>query len=605
MGRVHSINPGTVAAPAFSFKEQPNTGIYLAEAGKLGFSVGGEAKMFLTGTTRSFVPDAGYAIDLPRNDEEHVPASPVQGMMYCQAADNSLKVYDGTDWRRFAFTIPGITSTENSIARFQGGTSVKTWLADSGVVDDASNEWITVTDFGIRAGNPGDVAVISFTSDPSTGLWYDTSASVTVLQTSSVKVATIDASSGVFSFFFDCSVYLKDVIAESTNFSDGTAEDPSVSFVSYPADGFFFVDSSEIHVGQNGSGLDVRSDSVQIGTSLTLGVSENYKDLYCDDCLIGLGSAGAPSLTYTEHLTVGLYNDSGDMWFISGSSASNVWVTHDPCVWNIGQASGSFLVNDVVLVDGAFIDVTKVGSTVTRIDLNSYSLRGGDDGLELYSGTHTVYKFCYDGAIRTDFIYGSASFNFYGYDQYDITVSTLISSDSDVTLSAPAESGDYQIGVDSSGNVIYDSSSARYKKDLSPASQIYCLEVINKLRPVSFNFKMDNSLSVGFIAEEVVSIFPEVVFLDKNDTPSSIDYGRLSVLPILVLKSIKTQLDSFESSFVWDSGGVPFDVSSHTADLKELKEAEEKSRLSVEELEKEFASLSEELLDLSRRASVN
>ena len=62
------------------------------------------------------------------------------------------------------------------------------------------------------------------------------------------------------------------------------------------------------------------------------------------------------------------------------------------------------------------------------------------------------------------------------------------------------------------------------------------------LRPVSFKFKETGVSNIGLIAEEVVDYFPEIVPLDKEGKPYTVNYELLSVILLDVVKKFDTKL---------------------------------------------------------------
>ena len=53
------------------------------------------------------------------------------------------------------------------------------------------------------------------------------------------------------------------------------------------------------------------------------------------------------------------------------------------------------------------------------------------------------------------------------------------------------------------------------------------LDKINRVRPVRYNKKVSkNKKEIGFIAEELAEIFPELVENDENGNPTSVNYTR-------------------------------------------------------------------------------
>jgi hypothetical protein len=74
-------------------------------------------------------------------------------------------------------------------------------------------------------------------------------------------------------------------------------------------------------------------------------------------------------------------------------------------------------------------------------------------------------------------------------------------------------------------------SSIRFKEEIENLS--YGLEAIRKLRPVSYQYKEserpgDDSRYLGFIAEEMIEVIPEVVEIDGEGLPGGIDYAKLA-----------------------------------------------------------------------------
>ena len=85
----------------------------------------------------------------------------------------------------------------------------------------------------------------------------------------------------------------------------------------------------------------------------------------------------------------------------------------------------------------------------------------------------------------------------------------------------------------SSGQLGTVASSKRYKENIKDIDD----QSILGLRPVQFNFKSDSTKtkSYGFIAEEVLSVCPDLVIL-KNDKPESVKYHEM---PALLLNEIQ------------------------------------------------------------------
>ncbi len=120
---------------------------------------------------------------------------------------------------------------------------------------------------------------------------------------------------------------------------------------------------------------------------------------------------------------------------------------------------------------------------------------------------------------------------------YDEKIDAL-KIDSDASITFPYVYSDIVGGtnrdlyIDNTGLIGYVSSSIRYKeniKDIGNGS-----EKLYDLRPVSFNYKGDNSSSLqyGLIAEEVEEVMPEIVSYDEEGNPETVSYSKL-ISPML------------------------------------------------------------------------
>jgi len=105
---------------------------------------------------------------------------------------------------------------------------------------------------------------------------------------------------------------------------------------------------------------------------------------------------------------------------------------------------------------------------------------------------------------------------------YGLEVVGSFRTSTTMTFSGGAGGGVRYVQVDNNGSVSYLASDARLKTNITPIS--YGLEATLKLNPVTFNWKDSNVggnyTDLGFIAQEVEPIIPEVVRIDSNGTYS-------------------------------------------------------------------------------------
>ena len=96
------------------------------------------------------------------------------------------------------------------------------------------------------------------------------------------------------------------------------------------------------------------------------------------------------------------------------------------------------------------------------------------------------------------------------------------------------------------GQIGPPTSTIRAKTNVQPLKEEYTRNVFN-LEPVSFDYT--NGLqgsSIGLIAEEVIKYFPEIVPIDKDGLPYSINYDLLSVLLLDRIQRMEDQIEEHD-----------------------------------------------------------
>lgn len=78
-------------------------------------------------------------------------------------------------------------------------------------------------------------------------------------------------------------------------------------------------------------------------------------------------------------------------------------------------------------------------------------------------------------------------------------------------------------------------------------STVKGLDIVNKLRGVSFAWNNDNVASVGLIAQEVEEVLPELVTTDSETGLKSVQYGNLVAPLIEAVKEQQRQIQELET----------------------------------------------------------
>lgn len=91
------------------------------------------------------------------------------------------------------------------------------------------------------------------------------------------------------------------------------------------------------------------------------------------------------------------------------------------------------------------------------------------------------------------------------------------------------------------GGFIYNASDMRLKRDIQPIQ--HALDNVMRMKPVSFAFKIGGGKSLGFIAQDVQVIYPELVTPEKGDGTRALNYEGLIAPLVGAVQELKQQND--------------------------------------------------------------
>ena len=125
------------------------------------------------------------------------------------------------------------------------------------------------------------------------------------------------------------------------------------------------------------------------------------------------------------------------------------------------------------------------------------------------------------------------------------------------------------------------SSSKVYKEHI--ATHNYGLDIIERLNPVTFNWKKDGTDGIGFIAEEVEEVLPLLVNY-TDGVINGVRYGEITSVLANAVKELKAEVD--------EEGQEIIEIEAHR---KGLVEELEKAHISIEQLHAQIKGLEEKL----------
>jgi hypothetical protein len=166
--------------------------------------------------------------------------------------------------------------------------------------------------------------------------------------------------------------------------------------------------------------------------------------------------------------------------------------------------------------------------------------------------------FTYLSTIDSTYFSESTSNDFIYYTGSTIATTSLISSTSVTTFisSSIYSTYDLQSGKSFTAGTLYGNGSnilqaspsdIRIKKDVELLEN--SLEKVNKLRGVSYYENMLNETKIGFIAQDVEEVFPEVVFTDSSkEGYKSILYHVITAPLVESIKTLDLQITDLENN---------------------------------------------------------
>jgi hypothetical protein len=102
----------------------------------------------------------------------------------------------------------------------------------------------------------------------------------------------------------------------------------------------------------------------------------------------------------------------------------------------------------------------------------------------------------------------------------------------------------------SSSGVWTNASDARYKENIRPVA--YGLAEVMQLQPRAYNLIGSDKQEIGFVAQEVEPLIPELVESTKNSVTSedrlTLSYGQLSAVLVKALQEFKAEFDAYKAA---------------------------------------------------------
>jgi hypothetical protein len=194
-------------------------------------------------------------------------------------------------------------------------------------------------------------------------------------------------------------------------------------------------------------------------------------------------------------------------------STDNTGNQEDPANYDV-----TFSVDRSVL-DDEYLEKGTSGSPVNVTTYGTYNFNGTS---EINVGSGTFVASGSSGQVTMSA--GNAQLNSAG----------TLSVDGNINATDPNNSG---LGTITAVDFT-ETSSVRYKSNISALDS--ALDLADNLMPKWFEFDGQDGQQLGFIAEEVADVLPEVVNFDDGQ-PEALNYGRLSAVAIGAIKELREE----------------------------------------------------------------
>lgn len=288
--------------------------------------------------------------------------------------------------------------------------------------------------------------------------------------------------------------------------------------------------NGKIILDPDGTGMvDIKSNLEVDGITA---ISANLEAQFREISLIGGGSGTFPLIKFNDSTKSIKYDEAVGMNFNIPGSRKYEWFVNTikklelSSVGSLNISDGSLQLNDVVRIanDGAgvLLDL-KLTQTDARLDFDATLL---DRGLRYIGGSGMVLE----APVGENFVVSINSNNVLEVLGNGGLVAGFLNTGAGTSLV-----------IDGSGNIIIDSSSARFKENIVTLSTTFS-EKLFDVTPVSYSRINDeeSKIEVGFTAEQLDSAgLQAYVTYDNENLPYSIKYDRLVIPLISELKKLK------------------------------------------------------------------
>ena len=125
------------------------------------------------------------------------------------------------------------------------------------------------------------------------------------------------------------------------------------------------------------------------------------------------------------------------------------------------------------------------------------------------------------------------------------TTARLQATINGIVVPTLAGTGNRAVYSDANGLLTNTASDFRLKENIQAIPETDMLLKIIQLEPKTFNWKSNGEDDIGFIAQEVNEVLPELV-VERNDGFLSVNYDRIPTLLVCCIKQLQEQINALK-----------------------------------------------------------
>ena len=336
-----------------------------------------------------------------------------------------------------------------------------------------------------------------------------------------LSLSAVNASADSLTFVAAAGPSVSTVNLQTTGFAFVAAAGPSVSTVNLQTTGFAFANAE----GTSVSAVTLTAGTANIGSLTTT------------------GSASVPSISSMNVSTGALFYGAAQGLSLSAVNASADSLTF------VAAAGPS--ISTVNLQTTGFAFANADGTSISTLNLSTGGLAFRNAAGPLLNASSIIYNTAAGDYLNTNNISSAIAHIDSGFGRnLDLTDHLYVRSISSVLISTAWMFSDHAYFNNLTCEAFVTLSDRRFKKNVVPL--MGSLDMINRLEPVYYDWNDRENMrpghqEIGFIAQSVDMVVPNVVSVQGDDSRHAVAYDRITALLTGAIQELFAKVNDLES----------------------------------------------------------